>query len=356
MEMETAKSVEEENGNKWNDVLRTMLPPGAPVPDQDQLDYSIAIEYDGPPISSEIPKNEPLNLHSLPRRQNRIVGVGSNPDSKFSPKSRPRFKKILHNAESLSPGGSSRYSSVVPSVGEEEEWRFNSRVSSLRIQGSSQMEVRGNPMVNFRSGEVKNEGVVNVELQEKGNETFHCKSWPSTVMVRSKKKRTCFRCGKLNVLLEREACFVCDAKYCSSCLLKAMGSMPEGRKCVTCIGMPINELKRSFLGKSSRMLCRVCGPLEIKQIMKAEKECSVNQLRPEQLIVNGRQLRQDELDEIMGCPNPPVKLKPGKYWYDKDSGLWGKVSNSFCFFVVYSGAFFISYSNHNTLLSFVAST
>lgn len=341
METATTASIGEEDGNKWDDVLRTMLPPGAPVPDQDQLDYSIAIEYDGPPISSELPKIEPSDLHSLPCRQNRIVGVGSNPDSKFTPKSRPRFKKILHTAESLSPGGSSRYSSVVPSVGEEEEGRLNSRVSSLRVQSSSQMEARRNPIVTFRSGEVRNEGVVNADVQDKGNEIYHSKSWPSTAVVGSRKKRTCTRCGKLNVLLEREPCFVCDAKYCSSCLLKAMGSMPEGRKCVTCIGRPINELKRPLLGKSSRMLCRVCSPLEIKQIMKAEKECFVNQLRPEQLIVNGRQLRQEELHEIMGCPNPPVKLKPGRYWYDKDSGLWGKVVNSFCFLVLYSG-FFIS--------------
>ncbi|KAF3601650.1 hypothetical protein F2Q69_00032888 [Brassica cretica] len=150
------------------------------------------------------------------------------------------------------------------------------------------------------------------------------------VAERKGKKGSCYRCLMGNRFTEKELCIVCCAKYCSNCVRRAMGAMPEGRKCQTCIGFGIAEGNRKSLGKCSRMLKRVLTDSELKQVMQAEISCKVNQLPSRLIAVNGKSLDEEELYMLQSCANPPKKLKPGDYWYDKVAGYWGKVGEKPC--------------------------
>ncbi|XP_040996383.1 extra-large guanine nucleotide-binding protein 3-like [Juglans microcarpa x Juglans regia] len=328
-----------EEEKAWEEALRKMLPVGAPLPDEEHLDYSIAIEYQGPQIPYEVPKVDPLDLDSVPVRTPSLASVS---DLSSVPVAMPiipkatRFNRFRNgglgsgvmNTPVESPSSSSalRTQFDMQGTGDSEFGNGIGEPFSDSQRKPDVIDGKRAPVVTFNTPR-------DSDNEEDESDTYSSaaefsvgspisgarngqKSW--------KKRGVCSRCGRGNRLKEKEACIVCEARYCSNCVLKAMGSMPEGRKCVSCIGQPIDEARRSVLGKSSRILAKVCSPLEVKQIMKAEKECAANQLRPEQLVVNGKQLRQEELAEVLGCPIPPQKLKPGRYWYDKDSGLWGK--------------------------------
>ncbi|KAJ1266138.1 hypothetical protein BS78_08G127700 [Paspalum vaginatum] len=143
---------------------------------------------------------------------------------------------------------------------------------------------------------------------------------------RGGRSRGCYRCGKGGGFWgrDRESCLACGARYCGGCVLRAMGSMPEGRKCLDCIGRPVAESRRGALGRGSRVLRRLLSSAEVDLVMRSERECAANQIRAEDVYVNGSKLSPEELVVLQGCPCPPSRLRPGFYWYDKVSGFWGK--------------------------------
>ncbi|KAH6797209.1 hypothetical protein C2S52_021763 [Perilla frutescens var. hirtella] len=295
--MAAVPEVEEPEPNPWEELLRKMLPEGAPLPDEDQLDYSISVDYVGPSPFFKPPNIDPM----IPRS---------------------RFTTFPKRVPSLTPRNPAWMKS-----------RSSSETTSSDIKWLSASSVV------FDDDDDSDGGAEPVPEPTGYHHDLENSDWGEMEMKRRDcdlsvsgggrgRGRGCSRCGKgSNGLLRgrgRERCIVCAAEYCKKCVLKAMGAMPEGRKCVGCIGKPIDEANRARLGKGSRVLLKLCSRLEVQLIMQVERECKANQVRPEQVVVNGKELREEELDELLGCLVPPRDLMPGLYWYDKDSGLWGK--------------------------------
>ncbi|KAL6549831.1 Extra-large guanine nucleotide-binding protein 3 [Orobanche minor] len=303
--------MDEKRVDDWRNMVRKMLPPGAPILDEDNMDYSIALEYNGPPVSYDLPSIEPINTNayaipiaepiseskrSLARETAPVIEPILLPVSRISRKSCPPDQILTLSLSSES----------VASVLQNANFTSSPSHSSVHIRQDNNVP----KLVTFNT-------------VDKEKQVFPVSVDATKEKIKRKRSRVCCRCGK-GKWESKECCLVCDAKYCSNCVLRAMGSMPEGRKCVSCIGEAVDESKRFKLGKHSRVLSRLLSPLEVKHIMIAESECSANQLRSEQLVVNGFPLKPEEMAELLGCPLPPRKLKPGRYWYDKESGLWGK--------------------------------
>ncbi|CAA0831779.1 Extra-large guanine nucleotide-binding protein 3 [Striga hermonthica] len=207
----------EEPSHSWEELLRRLLPDGAPLPDEDELDYSISFDYVGP---SPYYKKPPISNPAIPKA--RFTAFPKQPPS-LTPKN-PSWLK-------------SRSGSVT-ATSDIEQFSMRSIDFDCACDGGD-----SEPTVGDHSDQ---DDFTPPEIE------VRCSSNSNSLNA----NRKCNRCGKggIGLLLRgrREACIVCGAEYCKKCLFKAMGTMPEGRKCVGCIGYPIDEGKRGTLGKGSR--------------------------------------------------------------------------------------------------------
>ena len=311
---------------------------------------SFAEEYDGPPISYEIPRAIPIEIDYIPvasvapapKLVSLCVPVAqplpssdplkmqSKEEAEVSPTSVIGFDRTVAERLDRDTSGdvASNSSGVLgfcPGVPDQLQDLSDGASEVVGFSAEYKAEVDLTNGADDREFPAAEHEKYSSHGEQMLFEDIEAGSHAEDSSVHPGKKRSCYRCHRGNRFTEKEVCLVCDAKFCSSCLLKAMGSMPEGRKCVTCIGLPIDERKRDQLGKCSRILKKLLSPLEVQQVMKAEKGCEANHLRPENVYVNGKQLTQEEMIMLQNAPNPPEKLKPGHYWYDKVSGFWGKV-------------------------------
>ncbi|XP_047153601.1 extra-large guanine nucleotide-binding protein 1-like [Vigna umbellata] len=279
-------------------------------------EYSFAEEYKGPPLGYSVPEVLPFNLDHVP-----FAPVAHSPPHNLSLPVIQPFRKT--NAELASKTASV---SSDPLSREQEDHDDDDDDDPLNPK-----HVKRPSVVTFRNPET-NEIVEDEEIVEPagGESSSNNSKRVRPHAERVGKKGSCYRCLKGSRLTEREVCIVCSAKFCRNCVLRVMGSMPEGRKCVTCIGHRIDENKRGRLGKPSRMLKYLLSKGEMKQIMKDEMFCETNQIPAEDVIVNGEPLDWDQLTLLLTCSNPPKGLQPGFYWYDKASGFWGKEGQRPC--------------------------
>lgn len=340
------------------------LPPPAGVEDENfSVEYSFALEYTGPPVFSDIPRAVPVNVGQIPTAS----VVSGNPwlldlslpvvtpiKKEFGGEKSNKQWKYGSSESSHGANAASSSSSPVKNCATPHTLDLPQSLGECRrdVVFVDQMKPEIVEIESFPPSPSSNHFSEEEEVSDYGS-THHVQkssivsfcdpdsgdiideeesvvSEPDLIPVKpmalNEKKGSCYRCLGGNRFTEKEVCIVCDAKYCRICVLRAMGSMPEGRKCITCIGFRINEAKRGSLGRCSKMLKRLLTDEEAKRIMGSEISCTPNQLPPKAVYVNDEPLNLVELGLLQSCPNPPKKLRPGCYWYDKVSGYWGKVN------------------------------
>ncbi|XP_022947948.1 extra-large guanine nucleotide-binding protein 1-like [Cucurbita moschata] len=354
-------------------------------------EYSFAIEYTGPGINYDIPRAVPINIDYIPTASVVVSSSQFRDDvstlpviqpivGRFSRSSSLKANLVISSTSEIQEDGpvcldankkdnGKDKCDIIESSGELENFnklkgRLEGGLESLEIKNEEDFQgyTNSSDSESAESGLSSSSGIFAVrggEEVENEIQPWHGRK-PSAVTFldphssstisdeaessqsdaesihdmpraeRKGKKGSCYYCLKGNRFTEKEECIVCGAKYCIACVIRAMGSMPEGRKCITCIGFRIDESRRNNLGKCTKVLKRLFTDLEVKNTLTREKECEINQIPARLVYINDHPLSRQELLMLRSCQKPPKNLKPGRYWYDKESGFWGKEGRGPC--------------------------
>ncbi|KAI3755544.1 hypothetical protein L1987_55347 [Smallanthus sonchifolius] len=355
-------------------ILRSILPIRSSKKDEDDdynVEYSFATEYTGPPVSYDIPKAVPVDVGGIPTAS--VVSTPANSGNLSLPvvypvvKRRAEFFSSEVKGNSVHPPGSPEKEGSSVSLGFSDS-RENSHEFSMSSDGDGldndcheieELSASEDDQTHHEISDYDNRAQIVTFIEPDSSSMVEDESDYGEPSIQERpranpnvKKGSCHHCLMGNRLTMKECCIVCDAKYCSKCVWRVMGSMPEGRKCITCIGYPIDESKREQLGKCSKVLKRLLSDFQLEQAMFFEKSCQVNQAPCWLIIVNGKSLSSDEVLQLQTCSHPPKGLIPGSYWYDKLSGFWGKEGHKPCQIITprlsVGGAIMENASNGNT--------
>ncbi|KAG6605110.1 Extra-large guanine nucleotide-binding protein 2, partial [Cucurbita argyrosperma subsp. sororia] len=355
-------------------------------------EYSFAIEYTGPGINYDIPRAVPINIDYIPTASVVVSSSQFRDDvstlpviqpivGRFSRSSSLKANLVISSTSEIQEDGpvcldankkdnGKDKCDIIESSGELENFnklkgRLEGGLESLEIKNEEDFQgyTNSSDSESAESGLSSSSGIFAVrggEEVENEIQPWHGRK-PSAVTFldphssstisdeaessqsdaesihdmpraeRKGKKGSCYYCLKGNRFTEKEECIVCGAKYCIACVIRAMGSMPEGRKCITCIGFRIDESRRNNLGTAyAAKLPKATKESKTRTILEGRGPCQIVSTHLEvggrikrdasngntNVCINNREITKKEL-RILKLAGVPCEGRPS-YWVSAD--------------------------------------